>query len=372
MKIHVLGGGPAGLYFALLMRQLGHDLTVWERNPAGATFGWGVVFSGQTLSYLEKPDPLVHQRMMAEVRVWENVDVVHRGELVSVAGNRFAGIARLALLRVLQERCGELGVRLHFEHEVGPLGDYLDCDLLVAADGVHSATRNRLSEAFQPDLEEGRNRYIWLGTRQPFGGLTLIFRPRPEGLFMAHAYKYSADMSTFIVEVDERTWDTVARWDEQQSVARLQEIFADDLGGNELMSNASRWIRFTRVKNRHWWTRHEGVPVVLLGDALHTAHFSIGSGTKLAMEDAISLWQCYREDAPEPLAEFERRRRPDVERLQSLAEASQHWFETAREKMPLDVVPFVYEAMTRSSKIDEENLARRDPAFVERYRKSLG
>lgn len=372
MKINVLGGGPAGLYFAILMKSLdpAHDIQVYERNPQGNTFGWGVVFSDRTLGYLEQSDSETHRVLQSELRMWENVDIVHRDELISVAGNRFAGVARLELLRVLQERCRQLDIPVTYHHECATPQEYFGADLLVGADGVHSQTRTILADTFQPRLKEGLNRYIWFGTRQPFGGLTLIFRPCERGLYMAHAYKYSEELSTFIVEVDEATWnEQVQFWSDSETLQHLQEVFAADLGGHPLLSNASKWIRFTHVRNERWSGRVQDTPVVLLGDALHTAHFSIGSGTKLAMEDSIALRNAFQAHAtaPEALAAFERERRPAVEKLQALAETSQHWFETAATRMHLQPVELAYEAMTRSSKIDRDNLERRDPAFVRRY-----
>lgn len=376
MKINVLGGGPAGLYFAILMKSLdpGHDIQVFERNPQGNTFGWGVVFSDRTLGYLEQSDSETHRVLSSELRMWENVDIVHRDELISVAGNRFAGVARLELLRVLQERCRQLDVPVTYHHECAAPQDYFGADLLVGADGVHSHTRTILHDMFQPSIGEGRNRYIWFGTRQPFGGLTLIFRPCEQGLFMAHCYKYSEELSTFIVEVDEATWtERVQHWSDSETLEHLQEVFSADLAGHPLLSNASKWIRFSNVRNHQWWGVVENTPVVLLGDALHTAHFSIGSGTKLAMEDSIALRNAFASQSQplQALAAFEAERRPSVEKLQALAETSQHWFETATERMTLDPVALAYEAMTRSSRIDQQNLERRDPAFVQRYNEYL-
>jgi anthraniloyl-CoA monooxygenase len=376
MKINILGGGPAGLYFAILMKTLSpeHDVQVFERNPQGNTFGWGVVFSDRTLGYLEQSDSETHRVLQSELRMWENVDIVHRDELISVAGNRFAGVARLQLLRVLQERCKQLDVPVTYHHECSDPREYLGADLLVGADGVHSQTRSRLTNVFQPRLGEGKNRYIWFGTRQPFGGLTLIFRPCSRGLFMAHAYKYSEELSTFIVEVDEATWsEHVRHWSDAETLQHLQEVFSSDLGGHPLLSNASKWIRFSNVRNEKWWGIVENTPVVLLGDALHTAHFSIGSGTKLAMEDSIALRNAFasHRGPAAALEAFERERRPAVEKLQGLAETSQHWFESAAARMHMSALELAYEAMTRSSKIDQQNLQRRDPAFVRRYEEFL-
>lgn len=367
MKIHILGGGPAGLYFAILMKQAwpGHRIEIWERNPANNTFGWGVVFSARTIEGLRQPDPLTHQRLTAAMRTWENVDIVHRDQMTSVAGNRFSGIARIELLRILQMRCQELHIPVHFCTPVQDPAQLGEADLVVGADGVHSRLRQRYQHLFQPEIRQGRNRYIWYGTPQSFGGLTLIFRPQGERLFMAHAYRYNPQLSTFIVEVDKPTWASIRTLGEARSRQLLSRVFAPDLQGESLLSNGSRWIRFTNLRNRHWWAENK----VLLGDALHTAHFSIGSGTKLALEDALALWRAFQEypSPQEALPAFEAARRPAVERLQAAAETSQRWFEEARQQMDQESIPFAYEVMTRSERVDDAELERRDPDFARVY-----
>jgi 2-polyprenyl-6-methoxyphenol hydroxylase-like FAD-dependent oxidoreductase len=372
VKVQIIGGGPAGLYFAILLKSSDqrHQIEVFERNARDNTFGWGVVFSDKTMASLAEPDPIVHERMLAASRTWENVDIVHRGVLTSVRGNRFSGIARIALLEILQQRCRELGIPVHYSQEVesSQLGP---ADLVVGADGIASRFRARHRRLFGASLQEGRNRYIWYGTRQPFGGLTLTFRPHEGGLYMAHSYKYSQDLSTFIVEVDEATWGSLRYLSEANSRRRLEQVFAADLGGHPLLSNRSRWIRFVQVRNRNYWALlPNGSHGVLLGVALRTAHFSIGSGTKLAMEDSVALWRAFLEHPrpQEALPAFERSRRPSLEKYQELADTSQRWFENARTRLDLEVLPFAYEVMTRSSKVDEANLERRDPAFVAAFR----
>ena len=368
MRINVIGGGPAGLYFALLMkkRDPSHEIVLFERNAPDDTFGWGVVFSGKTLSNLREADAESHHRITENFETWDNVDVVHRDRKVTVRGNHFSGIARLKLLNILQERCAELGVSLRFRTEADA-DAMLDADLVVGADGVNSEVRRRFAESFEPDLSVRHNRYIWYGTRRLFHGLTLTFRESGAGVFAAHSYKFDRTTSTFIVECDEETWRGAgfSSKSDAETRAYLADVFREDLGGHELLSNNSKWINFLLVKNRRWSHRN----VVLLGDALHTAHFSIGSGTKLALEDAISLFQCFAggRDVPDALAEFERVRKPVIEDYQQAAYESLVWFERARDFVHLDPVPFAFSLMTRSKKIDYENLKRRDPEFIAAY-----
>jgi anthraniloyl-CoA monooxygenase len=367
VKVHIVGGGPAGLYLAILLRQLDHQVAVWERNPKNNTFGWGVVFSDQTIASLEAPDPVTHRLLTQRLRTWENVDIIHRGQLTSVAGNRFSGIARIDLLQVLQERCQQVGVQVEYGVEVQhiPAG----ADLIVGADGVASRLRQRYRKRFGTQLGLGRNRYIWYGTRAPFGGLTLTFRLEGDDLFMAHSYKYNQDLSTFIVEVDEATWQRLRYQGEERARRRLEKVFAPELQGQPLLSNRSKWIRFVNVVNQHWFSGN----MVLLGDALHTAHFSIGSGTKLAMEDSLALWQSFRSHprVEQALPAFETARRPGLDRFLEAAVTSQRWFENARSRMELEVLPFCYQVMTRSSRVDDTSLQRRDPAFVAAYQNWL-
>ncbi len=372
MKINVIGGGPAGLYFALLMKKQNpaHEILVFERNAPNDTFGWGVVFSDKTLSYLKDNDEESHDAITNSFETWDNVDVVHRDQKITIRGNRFSGIARIELLGILQRRAEQLGVRLHFREEVADIEALRDCDVLVGADGVNSATRARYSEHFQPDLNLGRNKYIWYGTRQLFHGLTLTFRETAAGVFAAHSYKFDKELSTFIVECDEETWKTSAfdGMTEEATRAHLASVFANDLHGHELLSNNSKWINFVNVRNEHWSFEN----VVLLGDALHTAHFSIGSGTKLALEDAITLAHSFRQATTTraALAEFERVRKPVIEEYQAAAYESLLWFENVRDYMSLSPLPFAYKLMTRSKRIDHENLKRRDPQFIAAYEQS--
>ena len=371
MKINIIGGGPAGLYFALLMKQSDavHDITLWERNAPDATFGWGVVFSGQTLSHLQAADAPTHAAITAQFARWDNVDVVHRGQKVTIRGNSFLGIGRLALLQILQARCRELGVTLRFQADISDIAALEKCDLLIAADGVNSATRQRYAAQFQPNLDLRPNRYIGYGTRQLFHGLTLTFCQNEAGTFSAHSYKFNDTTSTFIVECDAATWQAagLAEMDDTATRNYLEKVFAADLGGHELLSNNSKWVQFPYLRNEHWHYRN----IALLGDALHTAHFSIGSGTKLALEDAIALHTCCQQTdgVNDALALFEKLRRPVIEAYQAAAWESMLWFENARDHMHLEPMELAYRLMTRSGTIDRERLRRRDPQFVAEYEK---
>jgi len=373
MKINIIGGGPAGMYFAILMKRAlpAHDITIYERNGPNDTFGWGVVFSGKTLANLREADAESHAEITRAFEAWDNVDVVHRGEKISIHGNSFSGIARLDLLQILQRRCEGLGVALNFNHEIADI-DALrrECDVLVAADGVNSTVRQAFKEKFQPNLDVRPNKYIWYGTNQLFHGLTLTFRESRAGVFAAHSYKFNQTTSTFIVECDQQTWADAGFADMPDDVTRsyVEDVFRDDLGGHPLLSNNSKWINFLLVKNAHW----SDANVVLLGDALHTAHFSIGSGTKLAMEDAIALKTCFDQtsDVQSGLRQFERIRKPVIEEYQAAAYDSMVWFENARDDMHLSPIELAYVLMTRSGRVDDEALRRRDARFMARYEES--
>ena len=370
MRIHIVGAGPAGLYFALLMKQQdpAHRITLIERDGPDDTYGWGIVFSGRTLSSFAEADPESHAAITAAFETWDNVDIVHRGEKISVRGNRFSGISRVGFLNILQRRCLDLGVEIRFRTTADDIAALRAADLLVGADGANSLVRRTFSDAFQPTLQAGRNKYIWLGTRRLFHGLTLTFRESEAGWFAAHSYKFSRTTSTFIVECVGDTFERggFERLSEPETLAALERVFAADLGGEPLLSNNFvRWLQFTIVKNRRWV--HDNV--VLLGDALHTAHFSIGSGTKLAVEDAIALARALARGGAvrEGLAAFERDRKPVVDRLQAAAQSSLSWFENARSRMHLDPIPLAHELMTRSERLDDAKLRERDPEFMRRY-----
>jgi len=373
MKITIIGGGPAGLYFAILMKQANpaHEIIVFERNGPDDTFGWGVVFSGKTLANLRAADVESHAAITKEFEAWDNVDVVHRDTKVSIHGNSFSGIARLRLLKILQHRALDLGVQINFGTEISDFESLRNhCDLFVGADGVNSLTRNRYTDAFNPTLDARAHRYIWYGTRNLFHGLTLTFRENEAGTFAAHSYKFNKDTSTFIVECDPQTWLNAgfAELNDEETRTYLAEVFAKDLQGEPLLSNNSKWVNFLLVKNRVWSFEN----VVLLGDALHTAHFSIGSGTKLAMEDAIDLARCFAEvpTVCDALNTFEARRKPVIEDYQSAAFNSMVWFENAAIYINLSPYELALSVMMRSGRVSFEDLEQRDPEFVERYLES--
>ena len=370
MRITILGGGPAGLYFALLMQRLepSHEITVFERDGPDDTFGWGIVFSDQTFEYLRESDAPSCEAITAACERWDNVDVVHQGERVTIRGNRFSGIARIRFLRVLQDRCRELGVHLRFHHPVTDLAALPPRDLLVGADGANSLVRRTHEALFRPTIDHGRNKYIWLGTPKLFHGLTLTFVTHDAGLFAAHSYKFDNRASTFIVECTETTWRAAGldRMTAEQTSRFLEGIFSDHLDGQPLLTkNFVKWLNFPLVRNDRWY----GDRIVLLGDALHTAHFSIGSGTKLAIEDAIVLSRAFAQHPgpAEALPLFEATRRPRVEQSQRAALESLRWFETMADYAHLDPLPFAVEAMTRSNRVDFDKLKQRDPQFVEAY-----
>jgi len=367
MKINIIGGGPAGLYFAILMKKedASHRIRIFERNGPDDTFGWGVVFSGKTLANLRAADAESHAEITREFEAWDNVDVVHRDTKISIHGNSFSGIQRLRLLKILQRRAEELGVEIEFRNEIHDVEALRnDCDLLLAADGVNSTVRSRYAEQFQPELDFRSNRYIWYGTNQLFHGLTLTFRENEAGVFAAHSYKFNSSTSTFIVECDPQTWEKAgfAHMSDEQTREYVGKVFAPDLAGHPLLSNNSKWINFLLVKNKNWFFEN----VVLIGDALHTAHFSIGSGTKLAIEDAIALAESFQQTS-DALSHFTAQRRPVIQDYQAAAFESMRWFENASNYMHLSPLELAYSLMTRSGRVSYEDLKRRDPDFISQY-----
>jgi len=368
LNITCLGGGPGGLFFASLVKHADprHDVTVLERNRADDTFGFGVVFSDATEEALAKADPLITEAMGRHAHRWDDIEIHYRGETLVSTGHGFSGLSRRTLLTLLHERCRDAGVRLCFGHEVHDPERRREADLVVAADGVNSVVRERYRDVFMPQVDERPNRFVWLGTTRPFPAFTFYFKSDAHGLWRVHAYQYEPGASTFIVEATEATWRAAGleRADEAATIRFCESLFADELQGHPLISNRSVWRRFPTVRNARW--HHENV--VLLGDAAHTAHFSVGSGTKLAMEDAIALVAALGEHAhvPDALAAYEAARRPAVESLQRAAQVSLQWFEDTERYMTLEPIQFAFTLLTRSLRVTHENLKLRDPAFVRR------
>jgi anthraniloyl-CoA monooxygenase len=374
VKIVCVGGGPAGLYFAILMKlsDAGHDVLVIERNQPDDTFGFGVVFSDATLEEFAQADRPSYDAITRSFYHWDDIDIHYGGECLSSSGHGFSGMSRRTLLELLVDRCRELGVRLEFGTEVESLERFSDADLIVAADGVYSRIRDERPEAFGPTIDERPNQFVWLGTTKPFPAFTFYFRTDDSGMWRVHAYQYRTDIesgepiSTFIVESTDETWRAsgMDRATEEETVAFLEDLFAEELEGHGLTPNRSIWRRFPTVKNRCWRDGN----VVLLGDAAHTAHFSIGSGTRLAMIDAIALRDAVlaERDVETALAAYEEARRPDVESVQRAAQASLEWFEGTERFMDTPPLQFAFNLLTRSLRITHENLQVRDPVFTAR------
>ncbi len=376
MKIVCVGGGPAGLYAALLLQQGGHEVTVVERNARAATVGWGVVFSDQTLERLAVADAPSAHAIEAAFKHWDAIDIHFKGRRITSGGHGFCGIGRQRLLQILQQRCADVGVQMRFGAEWA----HEPADLVVAADGINSRLRERYAATFVPTVEQRDCRFVWLGTTRPFDAFTFLFEETPFGWFQAHAYQYDSATSTFIVEVPQAAWEAAGldRMDAHETIAFCERLFARHLDGHRLLhqENGPLWTRFPRVACRNWvhWTAAEGqpVPVVLIGDAAHSAHFSIGSGTKLALEDAIDLAGALDGVAGlEPLTAaldaWQGQRAVEVARLQSAARNSMEWFENVQRYSGLAPEQFAYALLTRSQRLSHENLRLRDPAYVGAY-----
>ncbi|MGG7645776.1 bifunctional salicylyl-CoA 5-hydroxylase/oxidoreductase [Rhodovulum sp. YNF3179] len=374
MRVACLGGGPAGLYFAISMklRDPAHEITVIERNRPDDTFGWGVVLSDETLDNLAANDPVSAEEIRAHFAYWDDIAVIRGQERVTSTGHGFCGIGRKQLLILLQQRARELGIELRFETEVESAAAYArDYDLVVAADGLNSRTRKDYADTFRPDIETRKCKFVWLGTHQKFDdAFTFIFEKTDHGWVWAHAYQFDDDTATFIVECSEQTWEAFGfgAMSQDESIAACERIFKDHLGGHRLMSNArhirgSAWLNFPRVLCEKWYHQN----IVLMGDAAATAHFSIGSGTKLAVESAIALAD-YLHSEPDrdaAFAKYQDERRLEVLRLQSAARNSLEWFEEVERYLDLDIVQFNYSLLTRSQRISHENLRLRDPDWLE-------
>lgn len=376
MKIAIIGGGPGGLYLAALVKQLGpdHEITVWERNAPEDTFGFGVVFSDETLGGIESADTAVHAAMERGFARWTDIDVDVDGHEFTVGGQGFAAMSRKELLAILQERVAGLGIDVRYRTEAPDVAELREThDLVVACDGLNSRVRDRYADVFRPDLDRRHNKYIWFGTDKVFEAFQFVVRNTEHGTMQIHGYPYSDAGSTFIVEMHEDVWRRAGLdatehevfppgVSDTYAVERVRELFADVLDGHEILTNNSKWISFTTVRNERW---HDG-NLVLLGDAAHTAHFSIGSGTKLAMEDALALAACLHEhaDLETALAAYETERRPVVESTQRAAQASLEWFEQIGMYADQDPAQFVFNLLTRSRRITFDNLRERDEQFA--------
>ncbi len=370
MKIVVIGGGPGGLYFALLMkkRHPGYEISVYERNRRDDTFGFGVVFSDETLDNLMDYDAPSYTAITREFSYWDEIDFHFHGSVVRSTGHGFCGTERRTLLMILQDRCRELGVKLYFSTEIHDLDRFADADVIVAADGINSTIRARYAEYFQPEIELRRNHFIWLGSTAPTPAFSFFFTENEFGIWDLCTYQYKQNMSTWVIEAPEDTWVKAESFlnslDEAQTVAYLEKMWAHILNGHRLIANRSYWRRFPVIRNKNWSYKN----IVLLGDALHSAHFSIGSGTKLAMEGAIQLFKAFeaRSTVAEALAHYQGTRREDVEKTQYAANVSALWTENPARYWSMEPIQACFSMLSRAKAVTYENLRLRDPEFVDR------
>ena len=369
MKVHVIGGGPAGLYFSILMKKAwpATRITVFERNRADDTFGFGVVFSEETLETFETADPESYRAITQNFSYWDDIAIHFKGSVHRIGGNGFCGCSRATLLRLLHQRAASLGVELKFEHEVSDIKAAMgEADLLVAADGINSRVRETFADQFKPSVDLRPNKFAWMGSTRPFDAFTFFFRETEFGIFIAHCYQYEPGRSTWVMETDPETFARAGleKLDEAASTKFLEDVFAEELDGHRLIANRSIWRNFPMIRCERWTSDN----VVLLGDAKATAHFSIGSGTKLAMEDAIFLYDAFRKtggtDVKTPLRAFETQRREEVEKTQHSADVSLVWFEHVKRFWDMNPTRFAFGLMTRSRAITYDNLALRAPDFV--------
>ena len=367
MRIQIVGGGPGGLYLALLTKQAAPscDVTVYERDAADETFGWGVVFSEQTFSYLRDTDRSVYEQFRRHAVFWDHLDVVHRGQRVRVRGTPFAGIARLAFVRLLRQRCADAGVALHCRANVRDLRALPDCDLLVGADGANSLVRRTFAESFQPGERTGGNMFAWMGVRHRLEGYTLALRATGAGVFAAHLYPHSDSASTAVIECAESTWARAglnAKTD-HEACTFLSDVFADELSGHLLLTaDRMKWRNFLLVTSERWTHQQ----VALLGDAAHTVHFSTGLGTRLALEDAIALFRSLQAHgaAPDALVAYEAARRPEVARVQDAARESLLWFEHLDHATHLTAQALTCEVVTKAHWLDDGTFRALNPELV--------
>ena len=375
MRIGVIGGGPAGLYFALLMktRDPRHEIHVMEQNPADATYGWGLVFAAPTLRLLADSDPEFYADLRKDCAELDTMEIGHRGVRVAVKGNRWARVSRIAMLGTLQRHCLQRRVKIEFQARVEDIGCFAGFDLVVVADGVASAIRARHADWFEPSFERYRNKFAWYGTTALIPALSLIFRQSEHGIFIAHCYQYSPTHSTFLVECDPQAWSRAGldSMSEDDSLRYCAAVFRDDLDGHSLLSNKSSWFNAAIIRNERW--SHGNV--VLLGDALRTVHFSIGSGTRMALQDAIALADALQRSGDEVgagLQAFAASRRPGSDDFQESAIKSILWYENVASIFHLDPLAFAYSYFRRTGKMSHEDLRRMDPIFVAEYEAAHG
>jgi anthraniloyl-CoA monooxygenase len=370
VRIGVIGGGPAGLYFALLMKACDprHEIHVMEQDPPDATYGWGLVFAAPTLKLLAESDAEFYADLRKDCAELDTMEIGHRGVRVPVKGNQWARVSRIAMLATLQRHCLHRGVKIAFQARADDIDCFTGFDLVVVADGVASAIRAKHTDWFAPSFERYRNKFAWYGTTALIPALSLIFRASEHGIFIAHCYQYSPTHSTFLVECDPQAWTRAGldRLSDDDSLRYCERVFRDDLVGHPLLSNKSTWFNASIIRNRHW--SHGNV--VLLGDALRTVHFSIGSGTRMALADAIALAEALRrcgDDVRAGLQAFETARRPGSDDFQESAIKSILWYENVADIFHLDPLAFAYSYFRRTGKMSHEDLRRMDPVFIERY-----
>jgi len=372
MKIRVIGAGPAGLYFSALMKRRypTHDIVVFERNPRDATWGFGVVFSDRALEFLRADDESLYQYLTPHLENWPDITIVHNDTAIPIAGNGFTSIGRLELLTLLYDYVERLGVQLRFDAEITRLERIDEADLVVGANGAFSSIRSDNEDRFGTTTDWRANKFIWYGSTRAFDSLTLTFRTTDTGVFCAHHYRYRPDRSTFLVEVARDTWARAGfeTMGEEETIRYCERVFAKDLGGHRILSNNSYWRQFPTIWNDRWSFGN----VVLLGDALRTAHFSIGSGTRLAMEDAVALFKAFEvtgvRDVAAALALFQRNRLPPMRKIWDAANASLRWYEDMdRLVTSLSPLEFAYSYMTRTGRVDHAEVRRRDPRLAAAY-----
>ena len=372
MKIRIIGAGPAGLYFGALMKRNNpdHDVVVYERGYRDATWGFGVVFSDRALDFLRADDEEMYQLLIPHMESWPNLTIAVNDRKFPITGNGFTACGRLEMLTLMYEHAEKLGVKIEFETEITSLDQLGDADLIVAANGANSWVREENQDKFGTSVDWRPNKFMWYGTSQVFDSLTLTFRETDKGVFCAHHYRYSPNMSTFLVEVEDETWNRVGfgEMSEEDTIKYCEEVFANDLGGHPILSNNSYWRNFPAIWNDRWHFDN----VVLIGDALRTAHFSIGSGTRLGMEDAIALAKGLIEkdfDVQAGLQRFRELREPPMRKIFDAANVSLRWYEHMDELIKLDPVEFCYSYMTRTGRVDHSEVQRRDPELAAAYEK---